>query len=689
MMSKKRSKNILGLSAILIMLHHLGQRTSASWLPAIVRRPGLELFVPIGYLLVSFFFFCSGYGLIKSMRTKENYFNGFLVKRLNRILMIFIFTQVIYLIARVINGVTELPLNPYSWYIYTIIILYIGFFLIYRKENKNSLALMGAWILGYSIICYILIKGNWWINSAPVFLLGIYMAEKESGDDQVPKKRLPQLIPPAIIFVITFVLSENINSIYHLLKLKDYGIINIVNVILQIVACSCFSLVIYRLACGKDSHKTHDDDSLQSEYQNPILNILSKVLSFYGSMTLEFYLIHGLFVQLFGHHFMNDSTKPVYYIKNVLVYVLVVFVLSTVAAFILKKIGDIITGLYSKSEAFIRFCKDQKRITIIILILIVVITVGYSVYRHRISADIKAKVDEYDKENLTHVNVNGTDVAVYDVGEGTYSVVLLGADDNPCPTLYLRPLADNLSDSYRVLVIDYPGKGYSGEASEERTTEYFADVIHLTLSELGVSDNIILAPNQISSIYAFKFMEKYPEGVAGFAGIDAVMPAIATHFVEGNYNSVDEYRWYTRRITRLQKLEQKMMTATGYVMFQTPVFEYLFYGSGLKEYYPVMEEMFIRRYMQSAHLNERKNVYDNCMSVTKYKLPSDLPSTFIIDNYLKENNLFGINWVKRSKAMITNEELQTVDIVTGDPYIIYYNPDVIAKKIDELVARIP
>ncbi len=28
-------------------------------------------------------------------------------------------------------------------------------------------------------------------------------------------------------------------------------------------------------------------------------------------------------------------------------------------------------------------------------------------------------------------------------------------------------------------------------------------------------------------------------------------------------------------------------------------------------------------------------------------------------------------------------------VLYGDPYIIYYNPDVIAKKIDELVARIP
>ena len=130
-MNKTRSKNILGIFSVLIMLHHLGQRTSAFWVPANVRQHGLEIFVPIGYLLVSFFFFCSGYGLIKSMRSKEDYFKGFLIKRLNRILFIFVVTEIIYLVLRVMNDATELPLNPYSWFIYTIIIHFFRHFLLY------------------------------------------------------------------------------------------------------------------------------------------------------------------------------------------------------------------------------------------------------------------------------------------------------------------------------------------------------------------------------------------------------------------------------------------------------------------------------------------------------------------------------------------------------------------------------
>ncbi|MCR5213806.1 MAG: hypothetical protein K6E10_05280 [Eubacterium sp.] len=132
-MSLTRTKKIHGILMILVMLHHLGQMVSASWLPTAYRKPGMEFFVPIGYLLVAFFFFSSGYGLIKSANSKEKYFDGFLVKRLNSLLFTFVITNVIYLVARTVKGNLDFPANPNSWYIYNIIFLYIAFFFIYRK----------------------------------------------------------------------------------------------------------------------------------------------------------------------------------------------------------------------------------------------------------------------------------------------------------------------------------------------------------------------------------------------------------------------------------------------------------------------------------------------------------------------------------------------------------------------------
>ncbi|MCR5543451.1 MAG: acyltransferase family protein, partial [Eubacterium sp.] len=629
-MSKARSKRILGLFAILIMMHHLGQKVSAFWVPASVRQHGLEPFVPIGFLLVSFFFFCSGYGLRKRMKEDDDYFKGFLVRRLNRILMILVITNIIYLIVRHLYGTVYLPANPYSWYAYSIIVMYFGFFLIYRKENKVSHFLMALWILAYSVICYILISGNWWYNTPPVFLLGIIMADKEeaaAGEEKSVlnlklKDKLIRIIVPVVIFIVTFILSENMPGFYHIFGINNYGIVNIIIVILQIICCSALSYSIYVLAAGKEEEEKEGKMSFKK--------VAGIALAFYGRMTLEFYLIHGLFIQLFGHHFVDDKTPPVFYIKNVFLYVLVVFVLATVSAFVLKLAADLMTRLYETKPIFERIFNDQKRLVLIVLGILVIITIIYSVYRHSVSSENDSKLEEYKKETITYVNVDGTDVAAHVEGEGKYTVVLLGSDWDPCPTMYLVPMLNNLKDTYKVVIIDFPGKGFSEKSDAERTTQYFVDIIHGTLEGLGIKENIILVPNQISAIYSYSYIEKYPDEVAGLVGIDAVFPELATRFLDGNYNSVDEYRWNLKRISRLEKLNQNFLVLTGYVTFQTPVYDYVFYGSGLKEYYGVMEEMYIRNYMQDAQLLEQKNVYDNCMSMDGYTLPDDLHVSFLL-----------------------------------------------------------
>ena len=711
-MSKTRSKNILGIFAILIMMHHLSQKASAFWVPASVRQHGLEPFVPIGYLLVSFFFFCSGYGLRKSMKADEDYFDGFLIRRTNRILMIFVITSIIWLAVRFVYGNVSLPVNPYGWYIYACIILYFGFYFIYKRDTKISHILMGIWILIYSVICYLLIKGNWWFNATPIFLLGIIMADREpvvNETDIAPpetpfKKKLIKIIIPLIIFIVTFIVTENTDNIYIQMGMRDYGIANLMKVLLQILCCGCFSLCVYILATRRQdmirvtvTQKDEEEDDEPYDHEREMRRkkrnkepltfkrAVSLVLGFYGSMTLEFYLIHGLFVQIFGHHFIDDRTPPVCYIRNIALYVLVVFIASTVAAFLIKKAGDLIIMLYERVPMFSKIFDDQKKLVLIVMGIFVVITVLYSVHRHNVSKENAAKLEEYRKEKITTVNVNGTDVATYVEGEGEYTVVLLGSDWDPCPTMYLIPMLNNLTDTYKVVIIDYPGKGYSGDTDADRTVDYYADLIHGTLEELGVKDNIILVPNQVSAIYSFRYIEKYREGVKGFVGIDAIFPELATRFLDGNYNSVDEYRWYLKRYSRLEIINQKLLVASGYVSFQTPIFDYVFYGSGLKEYYGAMEEMFIRNYMQEAHLDEQAKIYDNCMAMEGYKLPGDLHASFLLNDTIKQTKYYGADWVANYNEMITNEYIQNVTIINGNEYVIYYNPGILSKKVDELV----
>ena len=76
------------------------------------------------------------------------------------------------------------------------------------------------------------------------------------------------------------------------------------------------------------------------------LKVGNPVLRFFGKFTLELYLVHGIFVNMFGFYMIQDPTKPVYYIKSVPLYVLVVLACSIPIAFGLslldKKAGKLL-----------------------------------------------------------------------------------------------------------------------------------------------------------------------------------------------------------------------------------------------------------------------------------------------------------------------------------------------------------
>ena len=55
----------------------------------------------------------------------------------------------------------------------------------------------------------------------------------------------------------------------------------------------------------------------------------------YGDITLEFYLIHGLYVELFSYSF-DGKAEPLYYMKNSLVFLIIVFALALPSALLLK-----------------------------------------------------------------------------------------------------------------------------------------------------------------------------------------------------------------------------------------------------------------------------------------------------------------------------------------------------------------
>ncbi len=248
--------SLRGFAAIGVILHHISQEDAFQQANGFSKPGELSIFVNAGFLFVAIFFFCSGFGLIKSLETKPDYFNSFIKKRVVKTLVIpYYVSIVIYGILRFASGERLPPMqwvthiigitmmNQYAWYPIIASILYIAFYLFFKniKNRKISYCLMALVIVALGMIFCVnghfpwfagpknwwlsqtgelqskwwtqqqiwWLSGEWWINSCPAFLIGMLFAQFETQIREWFKKFYwGKLLLVIFVTFITFALSS-------------------------------------------------------------------------------------------------------------------------------------------------------------------------------------------------------------------------------------------------------------------------------------------------------------------------------------------------------------------------------------------------------------------------------------------------------------------------------------------------
>jgi len=342
-MTLKQTKSIQGFCTVCILFHHLGQKTCANWLNPAVIRPGLEFFVPIGYLFVSVFLFCSGYGLYKSYNTKKHYLNGFIRKRILPIIVTYYISSFLFLICRMGLGekmdlktfilyFTGLKLcNHYGWYAAVVPLFYLAFYLCFKyfKNKDDALAATCLFVFFYTLVGTFIdhndfwMKGEWWYNCVHLFSIGLIFARNEEKIvNHLKKHYYGYLISFFVLTFVFYVFSKFTTGVF-----SYYG---------QYMGLTLEKKVLHRWICLLSEMGTSLCFVTFVMMASMKIRIGNKVIDFMGTITLEFYLIHGLFVELFGFSFV-DVTHSLYFIKNVFLFGIVVAVCAVPAAILLKK----------------------------------------------------------------------------------------------------------------------------------------------------------------------------------------------------------------------------------------------------------------------------------------------------------------------------------------------------------------
>lgn len=349
-LSLKQTKAVQGFLAICIMLHHIAQKTCASWIQPQSRIVhGLDIFVNAGFLLVSVFLFFNGYGVYKSFHSKENYLNGFIKKRILPVVLALYTTTLIFFVARLLIGekmdgkqialyLTSIDLcNPNTWYVIVLPFFYLAFYLSFKFIKKDGLAVFAttAFVIAYIVLGTNIdhndywLRGEWWYNCVILFPVGIIFAKFENKI--VPHLQKFYWVYFAVAFIGYYPVYRWSQGVcgrfgYYGEEWLPHNIVvmnRLISVSSQAVVTTLFVLCVLLLSMK--------------------LKVGNKFINFMGTITLEFYLIHGLFVELFGWQFDGGVRSP-HHIKYVIVYVLVVFALGVPSAILLKHIHEIILG---------------------------------------------------------------------------------------------------------------------------------------------------------------------------------------------------------------------------------------------------------------------------------------------------------------------------------------------------------
>ncbi|HEX2926827.1 MAG TPA: acyltransferase [Ruminiclostridium sp.] len=339
-LSLGNTKILQGFCALAIIIHHLSQVLTNSKI--------LSPFKDFGVLFVGIFFFCSGYGIIKSFKTKENYLKGFFGKRLPAVLIPFYLTTLIFMavflatsqnvpLSQIILGVTGILLvNGHAWYIVAIVLFYTAFYFIFKHIKNEKLAFwcMLLFIMCYTAVSFLLrhgpwwLQGEWWYNTCLLFFIGMLTARFEHAIIGKIKKYYVVFLPAAIAaFAVMFKISLftlNKFTYYAQSAVKSGYTESLICFSTQLPAVILFVAAVFIL-------------SMKVTFNNVILRFLSKI-------SLELYLIHNLFIILYGSGI----------IKNDLLYVILVVVTAIASAFV----------IHLADKALIKLIARKKRLPV-------------------------------------------------------------------------------------------------------------------------------------------------------------------------------------------------------------------------------------------------------------------------------------------------------------------------------------
>lgn len=270
------------------------------------------------------------------------------------------------------------------------------------------------------------------------------------------------------------------------------------------------------------------------------------------------------------------------------------------------------------------------------------------------------------------IEVNGNEMSIYIEGEGDNTLIFMSGGGTSSPILDFKSLYSQLSDDYRVVVIEKFGYGFSDIVDEKRTIETILNESREALLKADLKGPYILCPHSMSGIEALYWSQQYPQEVKAIIGLDMAVP-----------NAYSDYSINMPLIKISSFASQIGITRLLPGISES---EAIKYGTLSEEEKEIYKAIFYRRTATKTMLNEVDEIKNNALIVDKGKTV-DIPILMFSSNgngtgWIEEE------WKKFQYDYINQNKKGKIINLECSHYVHDYEYKKIAKDIKSFIREI-
>lgn len=319
---------------------------------------------------------------------------------------------------------------------------------------------------------------------------------------------------------------------------------------------------------------------------------------------------------------------------------------------------------------FKKVIKILRNILACILVLIIIIAIVAQTRKYLEKDDVKPLG--------IFVNVDGKKMHVYSKGEGKKTIVLMPGLGSTAPSIDFKPLINEFSKDFKVVVVEPYGYGFSDKTSKERSVENIVDETREALKAAKIDGPYILMPHSISGVYAQYYAANYPKEVEAIIMLD-------TTLVKTVVEESDKIDF------SFGKKEFALATAGNFLGLDRIYYNNIYKDEGCFSQSDKngLVKMGVQRSFNKTMENEADLLLKNCETVNKTKISTDLPILkFIAIKYIKD-----INNKKYTEVMDKNinefKEFTKFNYcaLEGEHYIYYTKSKEIGQETREFLKK--